>query len=128
MASFLGGVNAELALHTTKNDRPATGIMPVAVAEKMKAFIGDRTEGPVFMARGRRISTRHCQRRLSGWLTKAKIIGKSAHAFRHTFATRIYGATGDLQLTQAALGHASIVSTCIYARIDRAKLRAAVGA
>lgn len=54
--------HGELALRSTKNDRPATGIMPVAVAEKLKAFVGDRTSGPVFMARGKRISTRHAQR------------------------------------------------------------------
>ena len=46
----------------------------------------------------------------------------------HSFACRVYGQTGDLQVTQAALGHASIVSTCIYAKIDGARLRAAVGA
>ena len=73
-------------------------------------------------------STRHAQRRLSEWLKTAGITGKSAHALRHTFATRIYATTGDLQLTQMALGHASIVSTCIYAKMDRAKLREAVGA
>jgi len=36
--------------------------------------------------------------------------------------------TGDLQLTQAALNNASIASTVIYARLDKARLRAAVGA
>jgi integrase/recombinase XerC len=82
----------------------------------------------VFLAGDRRICMRHAQRRLAGWLAKAKVTGKSAHAFRHTFACRIYQQTGDLQITQAALGHASIASTVIYAQVDRARLRAAVGA
>ncbi|MBZ0152533.1 MAG: tyrosine-type recombinase/integrase, partial [Planctomycetes bacterium] len=54
--------------------------------------------------------------------------GRSAHALRHSFATRVYSSTGDLQLTQIALGHATIASTVIYARLDRARLREAVGA
>jgi integrase len=68
------------------------------------------------------------QRRLASWLAKAGVQGRSAHALRHTYAMRIYGETGDLQLTQQALGHASITSTVIYARVDRSRLRAAVGA
>ena len=102
--------------------------MPVVVADKLRAYVGDRTEGPVFMARGRRISTRHCQRRLSEWLIKAGIEGKSAHSLRHSFATGLLARTGDLRLVQSALNHASIVSTTIYVGVDEAKLRAAVGA
>jgi len=60
-------------------------------------------------------------------LAAAKVTGKSAHSFRHSFAMKVYAASNDLQVTQAALGHASIVSTTIYARVDREKLRAAVG-
>jgi len=32
-----------------------------------------------------------------------------------------------LRLVQNAMNHASVVSTCIYAQVDREKLRAAVG-
>jgi site-specific recombinase XerC len=41
---------------------------------------------------------------------------------------RVYQASGDLLVTQAALGHASILSTTIYARADRERLRAVLGA
>ena len=84
--------------------------MPVDVAEKLKAFLAGRTEGPVFQARGKRISTRHAQRRLSDWLAKAGIEGKSAHSFRHSFATGLLARTGDLRLVQAAM-HVSGQST-----------------
>ena len=56
----------------------------------------------------------------------AKIAGKSAHSLRHTFANGLLARTGDLRLVQAAMNHASIVSTTIYMTVDRAKLRAAV--
>ena len=100
----------------------------MAVAEKLREFVGDRISGPVFLAGGRRISTRHAQRRLAEWFEKAEITGKSAHSLRHSFATGLLARTGDLRLVQAALNHCSIVSTTIYVGVDRAKLRAAVGA
>jgi integrase/recombinase XerC len=120
--------HGEIDLRRTKGDRPTTVLMPKAVAEKLKVFAGTRTAGPVFLALDRRISMRHTQRRLAGWFADARIAGRSAHALRHSFATKIYQQTGDLQLTQAALGHASVASTVIYARIDRTRLRAVVGA
>ena len=120
--------HSELTLRTTKNDRPTTAVLPAAIAEKLKEFLGTRTTGPVFLAGDRRVSIRHVQRRIAGWLKAAQITGRSAHAFRHTFACRVYSATGDLQVTQQALGHASIASTVIYAKVDKARVRAAVGA
>ena len=120
--------HGEITLRTTKNNRPTTAVLPTAIAERLKAFLGSRTTGPVFTASDRRVSVRHVQRRIAGWLRAAGITGRSAHAFRHTFACRVYSATGDLQVTQAALGHASIASTVIYARVDKARVRAAVGA
>ena len=120
--------HGELTLRSTKNNRPATAIMSVAVGEVLREFVGERTTGPLFVARGKRISTRHAQRRLAGWLAEAGIEGKSAHSFRHSFATGLLAETGDLRLVQAAMHHASIVSTTIYAQVDRSRLREAVGA
>ena len=54
--------------------------------------------------------------------------GLSTHSLRHTFATELYRRTRDLGLVQAALGHASITSTMVYARVDEERLRAAIGA
>ncbi|HEX5108298.1 MAG TPA: tyrosine-type recombinase/integrase, partial [Vicinamibacterales bacterium] len=67
------------------------------------------------------------QRRLSNWFAAAGIAGRSAHSLRHSFACSLLNRTGDLRLVQAAMNHASIVSTTIYTTVDRAKLRAAVG-
>ncbi len=53
---------------------------------------------------------------------------KSAQSFRHSFATGLLARTGDLRLVQAAMHHASIVSTTIYVGVDRHRLRAAVWA
>lgn len=119
--------HGEITLRTTKNNRPTTAMVPASVAANLSAFLAGRAEGRVFLAGDRPISMRHAQRRLANWLKAAKVTGKSAHSFRHSFAMKVYAASNDLQVTQAALGHASIVSTTIYARVDWAKLRAAVG-
>jgi len=92
-----------------------------------KAFVAGRTNGPVFLAGAVRISMRHAQRRLGQWFAKGKIAGRSAHSLRHTFAGTLLARTGDLRLVQAAMNHASIVSTTIYTTVAREKLRAAVG-
>ncbi len=120
--------HGEIRLRTAKNDRPTTAVLPAGVATKLRAFVGERTTGPLFLAGDRRITTRHAQRRLAGWLAKAGIAGRSAHSLRHSFAAGLLARTGDLRLVQAALNHASIVSTTIYTAVDRARLRAAVGA
>ena len=119
--------HGEIALRTTKNDRPTAAVMPKALARELKAFVSNRT-GPLFLAGEHRVSTRHVQRRLASWFEQARITGKSAHALRHTYATTLLAKTGDLRLVQAAMNHASIVSTTIYTQVDRARLRAVVGA
>jgi integrase/recombinase XerC len=119
--------HGELTMRSTKNDKPAVVMLPKALGEDLRRFVAGR-KGPVFLANGSRISTRHAQRRLAGWLAMARITGKSAHSLRHSFATDLLARTGDLRLVQTALNHSSIVSTTIYAQIDRARLRAAVGA
>jgi integrase/recombinase XerC len=118
--------HGEISLRSTKNNRPTTAILPSALAKRLREFTGKRT-GPLFLAGDRRISMRHAQRRLAGWFATARIAGRSAHALRHSFATALLARTGDLRLVQAAMNHASIVSTTIYTQVDRKRLRAVVG-
>ena len=119
--------HGDITLRTTKNDRPTTAVLPAEVAKKLKAFVAGRRDGPVFLAGDARISMRHAQRRLGQWFAKAKIAGRSAHSLRHSFASTLLARTGDLRLVQAAMNHASIVSTTIYTTVNRDRLREAVG-
>jgi integrase/recombinase XerC len=119
--------HGEITLRRTKGDRPATVVVPTTIVARLRSYIGDRKTGPVFRAGDRRVSVRHVQRRLAGWFQTAGITGRSAHSLRHSFATGLLARTGDLRLVQAALNHASVVSTTIYAQVDRSRLRAAVG-
>ena len=120
----------ELWLRCAKNDRREKVILGPAIREHLRAYIGDRVDGPLFPGRhGRPIGVRHVNRRLKRWLRRAGITrAASAHALRHSFARGLYGKTGDIALVQKALTHRSIVSTLVYATATDGALREALGA
>lgn len=90
---------------------------------------------PVFARHDRRasdkalpLSTRSVENILFGLATSAGILEKfrlTPHTLRHFFATEFLSATGDLALTQYALGHSSPNTTRIYAQTKREDYRRA---
>ena len=75
----------------------------------------DDTAGPVV---GRRMTPCRVSQIANGYLRSAGV-GATAHQLRHLYGTRMLRATGgDLLAVQQALGHASVTSTQIYARVD----------
>jgi integrase/recombinase XerD len=120
----------EAVVRRAKGDRPTVVVLSREIAEHLGWFIGDRTKGPLFSGHdGNSISTRHANRIVKHWAARAGLTSTpSPHTLRHSFGMRIYLATGDLLVTQAALGHASIMSTTVYARADRKRLRTVLGA
>jgi integrase/recombinase XerC len=82
---------------------------------------------PLFAAGSRRLSTRQVQRIVSRRVREAAIFKPiTAHSLRHSFATRLYNATGDIRLVQQALRHTHVSTTEVYAQVDPQRWRESV--
>ena len=103
-------------------------VLPVA-REAIAAYLGLcpwplRDGDPLFVGvRGKRLNPRLIQlavQRLRGALGLSDTV--TPHALRHSFATHLLGAGGDLRTIQELLGHASLSTTQIYTQVDREHL------
>jgi integrase/recombinase XerC len=87
---------------------------------KCRAELAPADETALFVSnRGRRISRRSVQARVTHWAKKQGIDAKVfPHLFRHSFASHILESSHDLRGVQELLGHANISTTQIYTHLD----------
>ena len=102
-------------------DVPLLPMMHKALMDYLEAAPFDmRAQEPLFRGkRGGVLSPRQAQMMVAG-LRRALNLPDTVtpHALRHSFATHLLSAGGDLRTIQELLGHAQLSSTQIYTQID----------
>jgi integrase/recombinase XerC len=106
-------------------------VLPV-IREAIKTYLDlcpwrPAEDGPLFLGtRGKRLNAGVAQKRLRELrLLLGLPDSVTPHALRHSFATHLLGAGGDLRTIQELLGHASLSTTQRYTAVDTDSLMAA---
>lgn len=103
-------------------------VLPVArdaVDAYLKACPYDLTNSePLFVGvRGKRLGARAIQKLMEGLRRQLGLPSTATpHALRHSFATHLLEAGGDLRTIQELLGHASLSTTQVYTSLDQTRL------
>lgn len=111
----LGKRNKLRLVPVGKKAREAVGIwaqrrIELAASEEAALFVGQR---------GRRINSRVIEEQLKRRALKQGLPSRvHPHMLRHSFASHLLQASGDLRAVQEMLGHASIASTQVYTHLD----------
>ncbi len=126
---LLGYGQASLLVRSGKGGKTREVFIPQELKAYLKAFLAwkrvngeDVSDGaPVFVGQRGPLTRNGVWRVVKGLMRAVGLDPRYAtHSCRHTYATHLYRACGgDLEVVQEQLGHASIKTTTIYAKVTR---------
>jgi site-specific recombinase XerD len=133
---LLGYGQSALLVRHGKGNKAREVFIPVELKTHLKTFLvwketrGEdiSPEAPVFAGQRGPLTRNGVWRAVKGLLGAVGLDPRySTHSCRHTYATHLYRASGhDLEVVQEQLGHASIKTTTVYAKVTKEdKLKAA---
>lgn len=104
-------------------------ILPIAVKaietyQELCPYVSDNIDPIFYGVRGKRLGARAVQKKTEKLRYQLGLPESATpHALRHSFATHLLTAGGDLRTIQELLGHASLSSTQIYTEVNADYLR-----
>jgi integrase/recombinase XerD len=133
---LLGYGQASLVVRQGKGGKTREVFIPQELKAHLKAFLTWKAargevvsdEAPIFTGQRGVLTRNGVWRAVKGLMAAVGLDPRYAtHSCRHTYATHLYRVSGhDLEVVQEQLGHASVKTTSIYARVTKEdKLRAA---
>jgi integrase/recombinase XerD len=133
---LLGYGQASLVVRQGKGGKQREVFIPQELKAHLKAFLAWKkgqgeevsNDAPVFTGQRGPLTRSGVWRVVKGLMAAVGLDPRYAtHTCRHTYATHLYRASGaDLEIVQEQLGHASIKTTTIYAKVTKEdKARAA---
>ena len=128
-------MSGKFAVREGKGAKDRTLWVGEEILEELREWM-DRRSGEVESSgfllptrKGTEVATSHLRRSVKRYAQKASVeeVGRvSPHTLRHTFATRLYRETGNIRLTQKALGHSDLSTTMIYTHVVDEELEGAM--
>lgn len=122
----------ELTVHVRhgKGDKPRVVPLHLDAAVAIDEYLRARTDDDPAMflsRRGQRASIRTLRNIVYRVAAEAKLTKRiSPHKLRHTFATLLYDASGDIFAVKEALGHEDLSTTEIYTHVSTSRMRAGI--
>lgn len=120
-----GNINGCSLLITGKGNKERMVEMPKSLYLRLKKFGNSHdTNKPLFLSKGKRITRSAVSSLIKRYGKKAQLSFKiSPHRLRHSFATHFLNNGGRIEAVSTLLGHSTIATTQIYARLSNQKIR-----
>jgi integrase/recombinase XerC len=116
----------KISVRNSKGNKTREVPAPAKARKKLQEYLGNRTNGRIFLGQRGPLSERGVQQILAKYAYKARIEGLTPHTLRHTFAKNLLDKGVDLPKIAALLGHENLNTTAVYTRPSFAELKKAV--